>query len=53
MDSEPKIIEQMKELQGEYVKVTYVERYTTFAWWGETKYYVTEVVQEDSPFKVR
>ncbi len=53
MDSEAKIIEQMKDLQGEYVKITYVERYGTFSWWGETKYYVTEVVQEDSPFEVK
>lgn len=53
MDSEQKIINQMKDLQGEYVKITYVERYGTFSWWGETKYYVTEVIQEDSPFKVK
>jgi hypothetical protein len=43
----------MKDLQGEYVKVTYVERYRTFPWWGETNYYITEVVKEDSPFKVK
>jgi len=53
LDSDAKIIEQLKELQGKYVKITYIERYTTFYWWGETKYYVTNVVQEDSPFKVK
>ncbi|WP_394757955.1 6-phosphogluconate dehydrogenase [Flavobacterium sp.] len=53
MDSEEKVIQQMKDLQGEYVKVTYVERYRTFPWWGDTKYYVTEVEKEDSPFKVK
>lgn len=53
MDSEEKVIKQMKDLQGEYVKVTYVERYRTFPWWGDTKYYVTEVEKEDSPFKVK
>ena len=53
MDSEDKVIEQMKNLQGEYVKVTYVERYRTFPWWGETNYYISEVVKEDSPFKVK
>ncbi|WP_310555844.1 6-phosphogluconate dehydrogenase [Flavobacterium sp.] len=53
MDSEEKVIQQMKDLQGEYVKVTYIERYKTFAWWGDTKYFVSEVVKEDSPFKVK
>lgn len=53
MDSEDKVIEQMKNLQGEYVKVTYIERYRTFPWWGETNYYISEVVKEDSPFKVK
>lgn len=53
MDNEEAVIQQMKDLQGEYVKVTYVERYRTFPWWGETNYYITEVVKEDSPFKVK
>ena len=53
LDSDEKIIEQMKEMQGEYVKVNYIERYRTFPWWGDTSYYITEVVKEDSPFKVK
>jgi len=53
MDNEEEVIQQMKDLQGEYVKVTYVERYRTFPWWGETNYYILEVVKEDSPFKVK
>ncbi len=53
MDNEEEVIQQMKDLQGEYVKVTYVERYRTFPWWGETNYYIQEVVREDSPFKVK
>lgn len=53
LDSDKKVIEDLKILQGKYVKVTYVERYKTFPWWGDTKYFVTEVVQEDSPFKVK
>jgi hypothetical protein len=53
LDSEEKIIQNMKDLQGEYVKVTYVERYKTFPWWGDTKYFITEVQKEDSPFKVK
>ena len=53
LDSDQKIIDEMKEMQGEYVKVTYVERYRTFPWWGDTKYYITEITKEDSPFKVK
>ena len=53
LDSDQKVIQQMKDLQGEYVKVTYVEKYRTFSWWGDTRYFVKEVVQEDSPFKVK
>jgi hypothetical protein len=53
LDSEEKIIQNMKDLQGEYVKVTYVERYKTFPWWGDTKYFITDVQKEDSPFKVK
>jgi hypothetical protein len=53
LDSEPGVIKQMEDLQGDYVKITYVERYTTFAWWGDTKYFVTKVEKEDSPFKVK
>lgn len=51
MDSDKKVISNLKDLQGQYVKVTYVERYKTFPWWGDTKYFVTEVIKEDSPFK--
>ena len=51
MDSETKVIADMKELQGGYVKVTYIERYRTFPWWGDTKYFITAVEKEDSPFK--
>ncbi|MCL9806849.1 6-phosphogluconate dehydrogenase [Flavobacterium amniphilum] len=53
LDRDKKVIQQMKELQGEYVKVTYEERYKTFPWWGDTTYFVTEIVKEDSPFKVK
>lgn len=53
MDNQKKVIADLKELQGEYVKVTYVERYKTFAWWGDTKYFITAVEKENSPFKMK
>jgi uncharacterized protein YxeA len=48
-DKEEEIIEKMKEYQGHYIKVTYKERYATFFWLGDTKYFITEVQTEKSP----
>lgn len=52
LDSDENVINDLKNMQGDYVKVTYVERYRTFPWWGETNYFVTAVDKEDSPFKM-
>jgi len=49
LDKDKEVIEQLKEYQGQYVKVSYTERYATFFWLGDTKYFVTEVKQEQSP----
>lgn len=49
LDQDGEVIEKLKEYQGSYVKVTYVERFASFAIWGETKYFITEVEQEKSP----
>ncbi|MGB3343854.1 MAG: 6-phosphogluconate dehydrogenase [Aequorivita sp.] len=49
LDEDKEVIEKLKEYQGSYVKVSYVERYGTFAIWGETKYFVTGVEQDNSP----
>jgi len=49
LDKDEKVIDNLKEYQGQYVKVTYVERYATFFWLGDTKYFITEIVQEKSP----
>lgn len=38
------VLEKLKEYQGERVKVTYIERFGTFAWLGDTKYFVKDVV---------
>lgn len=49
LDKDKEVIEQLKEYQGEYVKLDYVERYATFFWLGDTKYFITKVEQEESP----
>lgn len=49
LDKDAKVIEDLQTYQGKYVKITYVERYKTFPWWGDTKYFVTDVKQEATP----
>jgi hypothetical protein len=53
LDKDEKVIQDLKDFQGQYVKVTYIERYRTFPWWGDTHYYVTDVIKEQSPFKMK
>lgn len=50
LDSDKEVIEKMKELQGQYVKLTYEEKYRTFVWWGETRYFIKTIQKEKSPF---
>ena len=37
------VLQKLKDFQGKRVKVTYIERFGTFVWLGDTKYYVKEV----------
>ncbi|MBC7607523.1 MAG: 6-phosphogluconate dehydrogenase [Burkholderiales bacterium] len=53
LDSDKKVIADLKTFQGQYVKVTYVERYRSFPWWGDSHYFVTNVEKENSPFNLR
>ena len=50
LDKDVKVIADLKEQEGQYVKLTYKERYRTFSWWGDSKYFVTEVKKDKSPF---
>jgi hypothetical protein len=43
------VIRKLKEYQGQYVKLTYIERYATFIWLGDTKYFISKVEREKSP----
>tara|TARA_R110002049_G_scaffold292003_2_gene476184 strand:- start:2411 stop:2776 length:366 start_codon:yes stop_codon:yes gene_type:complete len=49
LDKDAAVIGKLKEYQGNYVKVTYVERFATFPWLGDTKYFITEIEKETSP----
>ncbi|AOW17002.1 6-phosphogluconate dehydrogenase [Polaribacter vadi] len=48
-DKNEQVIENLQKYQGSYVKLTYKERYKTFFWLGDTKYFITKVTQENSP----
>ena len=48
-DQEEKVIKDLQQFQGGYVKLTYKERFGTFFWLGDTKYFITKVEQEESP----
>lgn len=43
LDNQEEAIERLKQFQGQYVKLHYKERFRTFAWWGDTRYFVTKV----------
>ncbi len=44
-DKEKQVIEDLKNLQGKTVKLTYKERFATFPWLGDTKYFIIKVEQ--------
>jgi len=46
MENEEVVIEDMKKWQGEKVTLEYEERYKTFFWWGDTRYFITKVTLE-------
>mgnify|MGYP006784434439 CR=1 FL=1 len=50
MDNEPEVIEQLKNNQGKFVRIEYIERYGTFSWWGDSNYYISKVSPEKSPY---
>ncbi|CAL2065101.1 6-phosphogluconate dehydrogenase [Tenacibaculum sp. 190524A05c] len=48
-DKEEQVIKNLKEFQGRYVKLTYIERFGKFFWLGDTRYFITKVEEENSP----
>lgn len=49
LDKDVEVIEKLKAYQGKYVKLDYIERYTTFFWLGDSKYFITKVEEDSSP----
>ncbi len=49
LDENKEVIETLRQNEGNYVKLTYVERYATFLFWGDTKYFIENVEEARSP----
>ncbi|MDX1721077.1 MAG: 6-phosphogluconate dehydrogenase [Salegentibacter mishustinae] len=49
LDNNKEAIEALQENEGNYVRLKYIERYATFFFWGDTKYFITEVEEAQSP----
>jgi len=49
LDKDQEVIKKLQENEGNYVKLTYVERYATFIFWGDTKYFIQNVEETNSP----
>ncbi|TDN81248.1 hypothetical protein DET49_12819 [Salegentibacter sp. 24] len=49
LDQNRDVIEALQENEGNYVRLKYLERYATFFFWGDTKYFITEVEEAQSP----
>ncbi len=43
------VVEKLQQNEGNYVKLTYIERYATFLFWGDTKYFIQDVEEVRSP----
>jgi hypothetical protein len=49
LDQEEEVIANLKDFQGEYVELTYIERFGTIFFWGDSKYFITDVKLSESP----
>ncbi|MGY0392751.1 6-phosphogluconate dehydrogenase [Bizionia sp. KMM 8389] len=52
-DGEKQVIQDLTDLQGKYVKLHYFERYKPLFWLGDTKYFITKVIEDKERNKRR
>ena len=43
-------VEKLENLQGKYVKLNYLERYRTFFWLGYSRFFITGVEEDTTPY---
>ncbi|MGY3794280.1 6-phosphogluconate dehydrogenase [Aquimarina sp. 433] len=48
-DQNKEVIKKLEEYQGRYVKLKYKERFAKVSWLGDSKYFVIDVEEEESP----
>lgn len=48
--SEKDVVEKLENLQGKYVKLKYLERYRTFFWLGDSRFFITGVEEDTTPY---
>ncbi len=48
-DKEKSIIKKLEKFQGKYVKLKYKERFAKISWLGDTKYFIIDASEEESP----
>ncbi|WP_299260686.1 6-phosphogluconate dehydrogenase [uncultured Aquimarina sp.] len=48
-DKNKEVIKKLEEFQGKYVKLKYKERFATISWLGDSKYFVIDAEEEESP----
>lgn len=47
-EDEERIIQLLKDYQGTNVRLKFKERYRTFSWLGDTRYFITDVEKVDT-----
>ena len=45
--NEERVLKLLQDYQGSNVRLMFKERYRTFVWWGDTKYFVVDVEKVD------
>jgi hypothetical protein len=53
LDADSKVISDLQALEGQYVRLSYEEKYKTFWWWGDTKYFVVAVKRGTNNTKIQ
>ncbi len=48
-DKNKDIIQKLEKFQGRYVKLKYKERFAKVSWLGDTKYFIVDIEEEESP----
>jgi len=48
-DKNEDVIKKLETFQGRYVKLTYIERFATASWLGDSNYFIIDVKEEESP----